>query len=166
MANLKYTNGTLFMALEEGASWPHFIRQLRKTTGNVHAMVQAPGESAEDFASRVLEHWNVVVGTSAAPHRFVLGMNEGWDAIAAGARRRLAQTAMNVRRGAGPNEFLIWGGNVRNVEVQGQILALAGALVEGRIKSAGSVRVVFREPSPVVRVAARGAPERSSRCVA
>jgi len=146
MSNIKHAQGTLFMALEEGAPWPQFIQQLRRTAANVQAVVQAPGEPVELFVARVLERWNAVVRSSAPPHRFVLGTNECWDAAVARARLRLAHSAMNVR----DNEFselILWCGNNQNADSQGRLLSLAGALVEGKNKAARHVRVLFREPS-------------------
>lgn len=147
MTNLKNTNGTLFMALEEGAPWPQFMRQLRSTAANVQAVVQAPGEPAEQFATRVLERWNALVGTSAAPHRFVLGTNEAWDSTSASARHRLACAAMDARDNIGTNRLILWGGNIQKAEDQARLLALAGALVEGKKKAPRHVRVLFGEPS-------------------
>jgi len=151
MANTKYTNGTLFMALEEGASWPQFMRHLRKTAGNVQAVVQTPGEPAEAFADRVLTRWRALVTATTPPFRFVLGTNESWDLSSTAARRRLAHAAMGARDDCGPSELILWGGNLRNCEEQGKLLALAGALVEGQTKSARNVRVLFREPQSVTK---------------
>lgn len=109
MANMKNTEGTLFMALEAGASWPQYMRQLKKSASNVQAVVQTPGEPAEQFASRALERWQSVLGTLAPPHRFVLGANERWDAITLNARQRLARAAMGAPRSAGANELILWG---------------------------------------------------------
>jgi hypothetical protein len=148
MAKTKYTNGTLFMALEEGAAWPQFMRQLRKTAANVQAVVQAPGEPAEQFVTRVLDRWAVLVGSSAPPHRFVLGTNESWDGTSAVARHRLARAAMGTDARQGTNELILWGGNIQSAEDQGRLLFLAGALVEGANKSSRNVRVLFGEPAP------------------
>ena len=151
MANMKNTEGTLFMALEAGASWPQYMRQLKKSASNVQAVVQTPGEPAEQFASRALERWQSVLGTLAPPHRFVLGANERWDAITLNARQRLARAAMGAPRSAGANELILWGGNIDDGEAQGRLLALAGALVEGQAGSQRIVRVLFKEPEPFVK---------------
>ena len=145
MANIRYTQGTLFMALEEGAPWPQFVQQLRRTSANVQAVVQAPGEPVELFVARVLERWNTLVSSSAPPHRFVLGTNECWDTAATRARHRLAHSAMNAHE-SGFSELILWCGNNQNADSQGQLLSLAGALVEGKNKAARHVRVLFREP--------------------
>lgn len=150
MASIKYTNGTLFMALEEGAPWPQFMRQLRRSAANVQAVVQAPSEPAERFVTRVLERWNALVGTSAPPHRFVLGISESWDAASVCARQRLARAAMDARGSFGTSELILWGGNIQNAEDQARLLSLAGALVEGKNKASRHVRVLFGEPSSFV----------------
>lgn len=146
MANSRHTNGTLFMALERGASWPQFIRQLRKAAANVQAVVQAPGEPAEQFTSRVLQRWHTLVGGSTPPHRFVLGTNASWDSISSSARQRLAHEAMGDRGGARPKELILWAGSLTSAEDQGRLLSLAGALVEGQSRAARHVRVLFKEP--------------------
>ena len=141
------------MALESGASWPRYMRQLKKSATNVQAVVQTPGEPAEQFAIRALERWQSVLGTSARPHRFVLGANEHWDTLTSSARQRLARAAMGGSRSPGADEVILWGGNIDNVEGQGRLLALAGALVEGQ-KGQRMVRVLFKEPDPLMDLSA------------
>ena len=133
------------MALEAGASWPHYMRRLRKSAANVQAVVQTPGEPAEQFTNRALERWQLVVEKSAPPHRFVLGTNEHWDAVSAGARQRLAKGAFSALSGC---ELILCGGGIESLEAQGRLLALAGELVEGQTGSQRTVRVLFHEPTP------------------
>ncbi len=140
------------MALEAGASWPQYMRRLKKSASNVQAVVQTPGEPAEQFASRALERWRSVLGTSAPPYRFVLGANERWDTTTSSARQRLARAAMGAPRSAGVNEVILWGGNIDNSEDRGRLLALAGALVEGQAGSQRVVRVLFKEPDPFIKL--------------
>lgn len=166
MANIKYTNGTLFMALEEGAAWPQFMRQLRKTAANVQAVVQAPGEPAEQFVARVLERWNSLAKSSAPPRRFVLGINESWDGASACARHKLARAAMETRDTHSLNELILWGGGIHDAEYQSKLLSLAGALVEGANKSPRHVRVLFGEPVNLEHRSSSRQPEQSALRVA
>jgi hypothetical protein len=150
MANMgNNKGGTLFMALEAGASWPRYVRRLRKSASQVQAVVQVPGEPAEQFASRAIERWQTVLGSSVPPHRFVLGASARWDAVTSCARQRLARAVLDAQRASGMDEIILWGGNIDSVEDQGQLLALAGALVEGPAGSNRGVRVLFREPDPL-----------------
>ncbi len=148
MANMKVTEGTLFMALESGASWPRYLRKLKKTASNVQAVVQMPGEPAEQFTKRVLDRWQSLLNTSAPPHRFALGTNVNWDVMTSDARRLLAQGALGKPSAAGANELIIWGGKSMSADEQGRLLALAGALVEGHASSHRTVRVLFTETDP------------------
>lgn len=150
MANMKFTEGTLFMALEAGAAWPQYLCHLRKTAANVQAVVQLPGEPAELFAKRVLERWQYLLNTSAPPHRFVLGPNVSWDVMTSDTRYRLARGVLGEPTSAGAHELILWGGNSKNAEEQGRLLALAGALVEGHATSRRAVRVLFSEPASSV----------------
>jgi len=152
MANMKNNEGTLFMALEAGASWPRYLRPLRQAASNVQAVVQTPGEPAEQFAKRALERWQLVLGTSAPPHRFVLGTNEHWDTVSSDVRHRLARGAFGAPKSKGANELILWGGKLENAEDQGRLLALAGALVERYAGSQRLVRVLFKEPEPFIRL--------------
>lgn len=149
MANMKITEGTLFMALESGASWPQYLRQLKRKASNVQAVVQTPGEPAEQFTKRVLERWHSLLNTSAPPHRFALGTNVNWDVMTSDARRLLAQGALGEPSSAGANELIIWGEKSMSAEEQGQLLALAGALVEGHAASRRIVRVLFTDTDPL-----------------
>jgi hypothetical protein len=149
MANMKLNDGTLFMALESGASWPQYLRQLKKTASNVQAVVQMPGEPAEQFTKRVLDRWQSLLSTSAPPHRFALGTNVNWDVMSSDARQLLARGVLGEPSSAGANELIIWGGKSMSPEEQGRLLALAGALVEGHAASRRSVRVLFTDTEPV-----------------
>ncbi len=154
MANMRSANGTLFMALEAGASWPHFLRRLRRSAANVQAVVQAPGEPAEQFAKRTLERWRLVLDGSAPPHRFVLGTNECWDARSTDVRQCLAKSAFATLKLEGASELILWGGGSNNLQDQGRLLALAGALVEGEASSKRMVRVFFKAPDPLIELSA------------
>jgi hypothetical protein len=143
MANMKLNEGTLFMALEAGASIPQSLNDLRRTAVNVQAVVQTPGESAEAFAERVLERWQHLLKTVAPPHRFVLGTNACTDPTATQVRQQLARGALGEPTLPGAHELILCGGNAANIEDQSRLLTLAGALVEGHAMSRRSVRVLF-----------------------
>jgi hypothetical protein len=154
MANMRFAGGTLFMALEEGASWPHFLRRLRRSAANVQAVVQTPGEPAEQFAKRALARWRLVLDGSAPPHRFVLGTNECWDAQSTDVRKCLAKSAFATLKSEGASELILWGGGSDSHQYQGRLLALAGALVEGEGNPKRMVRVLFKAPDPLIELSA------------
>ena len=76
----------------------------------------------------------------------MLGTNVSWDAITSSARQRLARGVLGEPTAEGANELVLWGGDSKNADQQGRLLALAGALVEGHAASQRNVRVLFSEP--------------------
>jgi hypothetical protein len=108
------------------------------------------GESADQFAKRVLVRWQSLLNTATPPYRFVLGTNVSWDVPTSDARQRLARGVLGEPTSAGANELILWGGNSMNAEEQGRLLTLAGALVEGHAASRRAVRVLFSESTPLI----------------
>lgn len=141
MARKAESNGTLFMALEAGASWPAQVDRLKRSEANFQALVQFAGESAERFAERAIERWYKLLDSSPPPHKFVLAAGANGDPLVFAARDQMAR-AFFARHSAGqPQALTIWAGD-STPEQQARLLELAG-IWAGSSGAGCPVRVVF-----------------------